>query len=160
MYEVMHYEMYNKAYGVMYAEMYAKMCSTVFNRECRTKYNICKPVHIQQCDTYDVKEYNIYETSYSQQIHTYISAMEQCRDVDEQVGITMTHLAYGWDGGKQMQIVVYDQRDMPKEMQNMYAGFRGQGMLDKRDPDQDQPIQYKIVYLLFVWGCTTRHDWP
>jgi hypothetical protein len=55
---------------------------------------------------------------------------KQCR-VDEQVGITMTHLAYGWEGGKQMQIVVYDQRDMPKEMQNMFAGFRGQGMLDK-----------------------------
>jgi hypothetical protein len=27
--------------------------------------------------------------------------MEQCRAVDEQVGITMTHLAYCWDANKQ-----------------------------------------------------------
>jgi hypothetical protein len=63
---------------------------------------------------YKVEKHNIYETASSQQIHTYTNAMEQCRDVDEQVGITMTHLAYCWDGNKQMQIVV-----------------RGQGLLDK-----------------------------
>ena len=58
----------------------------------------------------------------------------QCREVEEQVGIAMTHLAYCWDGGKQMQIVVYvvrDQGDRPKQMQNMFAVVRGQGMLDK-----------------------------
>jgi hypothetical protein len=116
--------LHDEVYGVMYAEMYDEMFSTVFNRECVSQYNICKSVYIQQCD-------NIYETAYSHQIHTYTNATEQCRNVDEQVGITMTHLAYSWDGGKQMQIVVYDQRDMPKEMQNMFAGFRGQGMLRK-----------------------------
>ena len=73
-------------------QLYNEMRSTVFNRECRA-------------------EYNIYKTAYSQQIHTYTIAMEQCRDVDEQVGITMTHLAYCWDGGKQMQIVGYVVRD-------------------------------------------------
>ena len=122
---VMHQEMYDETYGVMYVEMYDEMCSTAFNRELRTEYNICKPVYyIQQCDTYAyaVKEmydvmysemrstvfnrecrvyYNIYETAYSQQIHTYTIAMEQCRAVDEQVGITMTHLAYCWDANKQ-----------------------------------------------------------
>jgi hypothetical protein len=104
MYAGMHDEMYDAVYGVMYAEMYDEMCSTVFNRERITQYNICKPVYMQQCD-------NIYETAYSQQIHTYTNAMEQCRDVDKQVGITMTHLAYFWDGGEQLQIVVYVVRD-------------------------------------------------
>ena len=104
MYAEMHGEMYDAVYGVMYAEMYDEMCSTVFNRERVSQYNICKPVYIQQCD-------NIYETAYSQQIHTYTNAMEQCRDVDKQVGITMTHLAYFWDGGEQLQIVVYVVRD-------------------------------------------------
>ena len=79
---VMHQEMYDETYGVMYVEMYDEMCSTAFNRELRTEYNICKPVY------------------YSQQIHTYTIAMEQCRAVDEQVGITMTHLAYCWDANK------------------------------------------------------------
>ena len=49
---VMHDEMDNETCGVMYAEMYNEMCSTVFNRERRTEYNICKQVYIQQCDTY------------------------------------------------------------------------------------------------------------
>jgi hypothetical protein len=49
---VMHQEMYDETYGVMYVEMYDEMCSTAFNRELRTEYNICKPVYyIQQCDT-------------------------------------------------------------------------------------------------------------
>jgi hypothetical protein len=126
MYDVMcvemHDEIYDEVYGVMYAEMYDEMCSTVFNRERVSQYNICKPVYIQQCD-------NIYETAYSQQIHTYTNAMEQYRDVDEQVGITMTHLAYCWDGGKQMQIVVYEVRDQ---------GGVQQGHM--RNPDQDQPV--------------------
>ena len=93
MHQEMHDEMNDEVYGVMYAEMYAAMSSTAFNREHRTEYNIYKPVYIQQCD-------NIYETAYSQQIHTYTNAMEQYRDVDEQVGITMTHLAYCWDANK------------------------------------------------------------
>ena len=63
-------------YDEMYDVMYDEMRSTVFNRESRAVYNI-------------------YETAYSQQIHTYTNAMEQCRNVDEQVGITMTHLACG-----------------------------------------------------------------
>ena len=51
MHDKMHDEMNDEVYGVMYAEMYAAMCSTDFNREHRTKYNICKPVYIPQCDT-------------------------------------------------------------------------------------------------------------
>ena len=79
--------------------MYNKMCSTVFNRECRAKYNICKPVYIQQCQTCTI-------------------AMKQCREVDEQVGIARTLLANCcWD--------------RPKQMQNMFAVIRDQGMPDK-----------------------------
>jgi hypothetical protein len=36
--------------SVMHQKMYKELCSTVFNRERRTEYNICKPVFIQQCD--------------------------------------------------------------------------------------------------------------
>jgi putative hemolysin len=112
---VMYNVMYDEVYGVMYAEMYDEMCSNVFDRERDPEYNICKPVYIQQLynemrstvfNRECRAEYNIYKTAYSQQIHTYTIAMEQCRDVDEQVGIAMTHLSYCWDSGKQMQIVV------------------------------------------------------
>ena len=51
----MHDELNDEVYGVMYAEMYAAMSSTVFNRERRTEYNVCKPVFIQQCDANAVK---------------------------------------------------------------------------------------------------------
>ena len=68
-----------------------KVCSTVSNSECKAENNICK-TSIQQC-------------------HTCIYANKQCRRVDEQVGITMTHLAYCWDRAKQMQIVFYEVRD-------------------------------------------------
>jgi hypothetical protein len=48
----LHDDMYDETCGVMYAEMYNEMNSTIFNREHRTEYNICKQVYIQQCDTY------------------------------------------------------------------------------------------------------------
>ena len=52
--------------------MYNKMCSTVFNRECK------------------VENYNIFETAYDQQFHTYTNNIKQCGWVDEQVGIAMS----------------------------------------------------------------------
>jgi hypothetical protein len=125
--------MYDEMYAEMYAKRFDEICSTVFNMEPKT-------------------EYNIGETAYSQQYHT--NAMEQCRDVNEQVGITMTHLAYCWDGGKQMLFVVYmvrDQGDRPKEMQNMFAGARGQGMLDEATQrDQIKTSQFSTNCLVFV----------
>ena len=77
-----------------------KMYSTVFNRECK------------------VENYNIFETAYDQQFHTYTNTIKQCGWVDEQVGIAMTLLANCcWD--------------RPKQRQNMFAEVRDQGMLDK-----------------------------
>ena len=61
MYDVMYDKMYDKMndkmYDVIHDKMYDEMRSTVFNRESRAVYNI-------------------YETAYSQQIHTYTNAME------------------------------------------------------------------------------------
>ena len=60
---------------------------------CTTAFNICKTVSIQQ------------------QCQTGTYANKQCRGLDKQVGITMTHLAYYWDKNKQMQNVFYVVRD-------------------------------------------------
>ena len=71
--------------------MNKKVCSTVFNRECKNN-NICKPVH-------------------NKQYYAHFNTNTQCREVDEQVGVTMTLLAYCWDRAKQMQNVFYVVRD-------------------------------------------------
>ena len=60
---------------------------------CTTAFNICKTVSIQQ------------------QCQTGTYANKQCRGLDEQVGITMTILAYCWDRAKQMQNVFYMVRE-------------------------------------------------
>jgi hypothetical protein len=62
--------------------------------------------------------------------------------VDEQVGITMTHLAYCWDGGKQMQIVV--------------AVVRIQGMLSRppRGTKIKTSLSSKDCFVFVVYeGC-------
>ena len=77
----------SKLCHIVPAKNSSEMCCTVFNREYEAFNSISKPVHIKQYDAY-------------------FNASKQCREVEEQVGIAMTHLSYCWDSGKQMQIVV------------------------------------------------------
>jgi hypothetical protein len=78
----------SKLCHIVPAKNSSEMCSTVFNREYEAVNSISKTVYNKQYD-----------------------ASMQCREVEEQVGIAMTHLAYCLDSGKQMQIVVYMVRD-------------------------------------------------
>ena len=86
----------SKLCHIVPAKNSSEMCCTVFNREYEAFNSISKPVHIKQYDAY-------------------FNASMQCREVEEQVGIAMTHLAYCWDSGKQILFSNFGQAGGSKE---------------------------------------------